>query len=1635
MSSEKRRPPPAWRRDASAQPRDSRRGWRKRPAPARGDRARQSKIVVGVAALLLGNVLLLATIYRLWPPKPACLVLIGGGYENNLAVPHNVYGWNGLTALADFTQSRSFAPKWSSAPLRLKDAPLRLERDTDWKRLIDNFAEPTAIVFLSLHGGADDAGPYFLPDDADYSKECRLRVGDVLEHLRQLPPRKNKVLILDATQLEYHSPLGMLQNDFARGVNDLREQIESVPNLVVLSASDVDQRSWPAEAWGRTAFSHYVLKGLRGAADANVNGRVDALELHRYVLEQVEKWALKYRQARQTPVLLGKKDVASSIDLIELKDSPADLDPEAGGSYERPAGLQELWPQSNRQQGHLSRFRATVPHWLQQHQDLTLRYERLIRAGAEARGKHTRAALVRLSEAIARAQDWELQSLENTLALPAATGAVRQLSEPQAKKLVQELVEATPETATSRWRQEIAKHPSSYQQRLLRMQIGQLLLDWTAAEPRRNLATAARLLPPLGFTGNERPCELHFMALLHRDLDSKRPPPDELLRKGLTVSALAQRLGLALPPADSSLQESPYSEQVYPWIQSGVAQGDELRRRGEDRLFATDRNAWTRAEHDLDAAAKQYGEAVKVAEAIRQAAAVRDAAFAELTDLSSWLDARPKVSDSELKRFEALWQATHRLAGLLESAAKTQELARQTHDLRMGLDELRNEFERHCRALDARRAKSVESRQEIEAVLLVPWIEPGLRLRLIDQAGASARSAPETDRDTPTRTGEDARQAARTAARRRGRVTLARLDDALIPRPQLREGRDDDAETANLRAAGEKIAAAYRQLPLDVGKACADARSADAKQCVALIGKAELLARNLDSAGMRSLAEHPADLARRLRWHELLVAQAERTRHDHWFAESPAAEPYYVAARGRYLQDARGLLQDTRGQAVVAAVQARLDGIARAEERPGRLAVTGPERLDITSERQVRVEFGLRCDGWLPTGYPNVWIETGGGLRSSRERHGLEVAEPSKEMTVPFWISTEASGPARPGFSKEAGTVKLRGVYRGQWLEKALSVHQQRIPEITARQVPAPPKAALAVRAPPEVFERFALGKGAVAIIVDCSGSMLWSELAENKQLLYKGKSYYQDYEKMRRDYDAEMPCDYHEATAALAKVLATIQPGTNLSVFAFGQRLRGANQQPNAKDTIRSFRDSAPWRPEQLQGLMADLLPLEPWNDSPTLRAMLKAKRAGFPADFRGFKTILVLTDDEDSEFKNDAELNPGGKATVHDFIQREFKDEGIVVKFVGYKVKKKSKLPRFQAQLENPFEQLPLGSELIPVDRPEDLVANLTRALQQELRFQIERDSGGSVAGMPPGGWPVQDGKAGDSWAPLDPGTYRVRIQADRSVSQRVFVGEGERLMLSLSADGTHLERALIGNSPENTAPKVEKAGWQVSLLPAVGPNDNALSRLVAIESQARRVGPRETLSQVRPQHVWFAMKPADESSAPFLVWANAPGFPAPAWAVHARSGAGTQLRVWWSNGRDYPPIRVPRAAGMDVDRAFAGARQVGKDSADKVTIEGIEFEDHEMETAPAARQTQPCLVVRLGYSQDVPVWVELDGVVPAGQEHRWYSAAGKYAAYFWDVRKEQASKNLLGLRIYSIEDWKRHSNTQHVDWPARQ
>src|SRR4051812_45404918 len=59
---------------------------------------------LGVTLLVFAGLLALLIYVTFWlsPAKGTAVVLVSTGYEDNLALPHNVYGRRGLDALADY---------------------------------------------------------------------------------------------------------------------------------------------------------------------------------------------------------------------------------------------------------------------------------------------------------------------------------------------------------------------------------------------------------------------------------------------------------------------------------------------------------------------------------------------------------------------------------------------------------------------------------------------------------------------------------------------------------------------------------------------------------------------------------------------------------------------------------------------------------------------------------------------------------------------------------------------------------------------------------------------------------------------------------------------------------------------------------------------------------------------------------------------------------------------------------------------------------------------------------------------------------------------------------------------------------------------------------------------------------------------------------------------------------------------------------------------------------------------------------------------------------------------------------------------------------------------------------------------
>lgn len=87
-----------------------------------------------------------------------------------------------------------------------------------------------------------------------------------------------------------------------RNVKDRRRRYSKKSNVLLFLSSKANEYSWETGSMENSFFYHYLLKGLNGEADRNLDKKVTARELFNYVAPNVEQVS----QYKQHPVMWGK---------------------------------------------------------------------------------------------------------------------------------------------------------------------------------------------------------------------------------------------------------------------------------------------------------------------------------------------------------------------------------------------------------------------------------------------------------------------------------------------------------------------------------------------------------------------------------------------------------------------------------------------------------------------------------------------------------------------------------------------------------------------------------------------------------------------------------------------------------------------------------------------------------------------------------------------------------------------------------------------------------------------------------------------------------------------------------------------------------------------------------------------------------------------------------------------------------------------------------------------------------------------------------------------------------------------------------------------------------------------------------
>ncbi len=183
--------------------------------------------------------------------------------------------------------------------------------------------EDVVVIYFSGHGSPDSPDTpqnlYLLPHDSRYDaiSSTGFPMWDVETALKRFVKAKRVVVLADAC---HSGGVGAGFDMARRAVGDQQpnriaaglQGLASVGDgIVVISASDDRQLSVESAKFGggHGVFTHYLLEGLKGAADYNKDGTVTLGELIPYLSENVRRQTLN----AQSPTVAGRFDPALSL--------------------------------------------------------------------------------------------------------------------------------------------------------------------------------------------------------------------------------------------------------------------------------------------------------------------------------------------------------------------------------------------------------------------------------------------------------------------------------------------------------------------------------------------------------------------------------------------------------------------------------------------------------------------------------------------------------------------------------------------------------------------------------------------------------------------------------------------------------------------------------------------------------------------------------------------------------------------------------------------------------------------------------------------------------------------------------------------------------------------------------------------------------------------------------------------------------------------------------------------------------------------------------------------------------------------------------------------------------------------------
>lgn len=1603
----------------------SRRSWQpggKQPdAPSGKRRSRFGRFLLagGLAGLLVA--LIVWVIILWWPGRYPALVVVGPNPAGSLTLPENVAGANAAAALAEWAGGGGERPKPAAPPAETADREA-------WATKLDRNAK-AVVLYFTAHGGVDKDGPFlwFTPADARRPADLhKLRVKEILDRLAGQPNSQAKLLVFDATRTPAGWPQGALFNDFARALRELEPEIAKVEGLAVICATEDDQRSWVSDDLKTSAFGHFLLEGMKGAAGKNPGDRITAAALFDYVSEQVGRWSDANRDEKQTPILLPKDTGRARAEKVEVSSVPAGgyqapASPEPPGRV--PADLAEAWATASDLALRTPPPDTTDPARWREYLDLLVRWERLVRIGENPEAVRGRVGV--LAEQLKAPH-----GAAEPLCLPVGLPVARSLGVPSpalSPDAFRRLWSPPPGvTRADEWSRILG--PARANETALRISataqvIDRVLRDGPSPEV---LKTADEVLAEVNGS-RVGPAEGHFVRMLGRHLDPAKRPPLELLRAAIQLRVEAEDVAWVggAPPTDF-----PHAEQVFRWIRGHIEAGDAARALGQDLLFDADPKSWQLAEQKYFREAREhYGRARGAARVVAAALAARDTILTRLPYYARWLanyrgKLTPKDIDALLGRAELAAQQAHAIAALVaKSTAEGDDTAAAIKQFAEFTARGNAEFEAVVKAFDAEVAglsnvTHPSNWHSLDNALTVPFIPAKDRVKLLgfvrdvgfqlatkseQRGGAAAPAVP-----------------AQELARRHGRMALAVLGGD----PELRAMIDQPKQGAwweSYREAGDRIGRRFRGLPDDAATEAAKAVTApELRGAAPFLAKAAYLARLADPAAPLDPTDPPPAAEQRYWRHYLLLWQAKRATTEGWadVAAGPPDQWYCRKAVKLLIDSAEELVRGNDPNMSPTEIDRRLaDARAERARVPASLDLFAPPERTIADEPSWEFAFRVTPSPKAAIGFPVYWL-TPPGLPYTQPNPGasarkleagfVEAKNPEVTQTTPF------AGVPRTADVTTPGKLTTTVLYRGHRYEKVTDVLLAGTPTLDWRYTPPKGDAAFAVIAPRELVA------GTVTLVIDLSGSMGQPVPGTNKKRI-------------------------QETIDAIEKMLDDLPQNTTLTIAAFWGTpgVDDTRVEPIPGVAKLLWRAEANQKGDVLAAVKKHAAPVDSAH-TPLAKSVARVLDKEFgkrywPAAATGTRTLIVLTDGADTSDKDAA-----GQVILDNLLTTP-EDTAFHLIFFGLDAADTKAVETQYRVLE---DRLRYRNDRTParlwrgVRDANALADALKRAMLPQILYQRDvvaenRKVRGRLQVTLPGEGLYRRTPA------LAPGVYDL-FGFQRS--QRLELRPGDRVLLrgrkfgeefDLSIPAFAFETADDGKNPRPRTTTRTEGGTGIHMtIPALAldPYTEACDlKLVATLEPLEGAKDRLLLKAPTPEFAWFDVvyadgKPAEKGIKPGLRVQNRPGLLAPAWDLTA---------VQWDRNRNNESARRPAVTGYWVEGLPATLDRYPVDlkNPQQTPLKVSAVRGHRVEPIGFTIEKNPdaelppgdYLTVRLKYGEPgKPVFLRPGKLKGTNQpfalheRHLYFDGIARYTARFGPLEKADLEGG-VDLELYAVSEIK--------------